>query len=150
MKHTPGPWKLQPLKGKYYGSVVQIGNGVVTVWGTERDDKSYTASQREIDKGWTPERGFDHVEVDGDYANARLIASAPELLAENEMLRDQVRQMMNVPEFARNHMKDQCIAELLVALKVLVNSVETTGNPEWRGSMMHKQCRAAIAKAEGE
>lgn len=40
--------------------------------------------------------------------------------------------------------------ELLEALKVIVNSVETTGNPEWRGSLMHKQCRAAIAKAEGE
>ena len=74
-KHTPGPWFVKPLKGKYYGTQVVIGNGVVEVWGTYGD--TYTASEREIAGGWTEGDGFDHVESDKDYANARLIAAAP-------------------------------------------------------------------------
>ena len=79
-KYTPGPWRLLPIGGgKYYGTKVEIGGALVTIWGTGK--RIYKASEREIACGWEPEDGMDHVEDETDYANARLIAAAPELLA---------------------------------------------------------------------
>lgn len=80
MTYTPGPWELLPLQGKYYGSTVRIGEGEVRVWqplGTK-----YAPSIREIENGWTPEYGFDHVETQESFATALLISKAPALLAQ--------------------------------------------------------------------
>lgn len=79
MSYTPGPWVIEPLKGKYYGTRVLLGGGVIEVWtgGTRPPEPS----KREIADGWTDDMGMDHVESAEDYANARLIAAAPELLA---------------------------------------------------------------------
>ena len=77
-KHTPGPWEIEPLQGKYYGTRILLDSGVIEVWtGGSRPQKP---SEREIADGWTPDVGMDHVESEEDYANACLISSAPELL----------------------------------------------------------------------
>ncbi len=39
--------------------------------------------------------------------------------------------------------------EMLEALEVVCNSIETTDNP-WKGSLMHGQIKNAIRKAKGE
>ena len=78
MSYTKGPWKLNPLEGKYYGSKVAIGDSFVSVWGSNVND--FSVSKREIEEGWEPEVGWDHVERQEDYANALLIAAAPDLL----------------------------------------------------------------------
>lgn len=78
--HTPGPWVLEPLHGKYYGSVVRIGQGAVRVWLPM--SMTYEASEREIANGWEPDHGFDHVETQESYATACLIAQAPGLFAQ--------------------------------------------------------------------
>jgi hypothetical protein len=77
MSYTKTPWKLTPLEGKYYGSKVVIGDSFVDVWGSNRKD--YSVSKREIEDGWEPDLGYDHVERQEDYANALLIAAAPDL-----------------------------------------------------------------------
>ena len=66
------PWFIKPLCGKYYGTIVTDGKRVVEVW------NGYTGkvSQREIDEGWTPDYGFDHVESDQDYKMALVICDA--------------------------------------------------------------------------
>ncbi len=78
-KHTPGPWNILPLEGKYYGAEIEIGENSVKVW-TPNYSASPFASVREIANGWEPEDGRDHVEDVQSYANACLIAAAPELL----------------------------------------------------------------------
>lgn len=79
-KHTPGPWIVAPLKGKYYGTVVRIGDDEVKVWTPDHFAKPF-ASVREIEQGWNAaEHGHDHVEDSQSYANACLIAAAPDLL----------------------------------------------------------------------
>lgn len=86
-KHTPGPWHIEPLNGKYYGTRVILGNGVIEVWTS--GSRPLEPSEREIADGWTPDFGFDHVESAEDYANACLISAAPELLdALREMIAD--------------------------------------------------------------
>ena len=129
MKHTPGPWLID---GR---TVYALQHGG---W---RKGKEVLVNRFSAHVQRVPDCPEGEAE-----ANARLIASAPDLLAENEMLRDYVRQMMNVPEFARNHMKDQCIAELLAALKMLVAHCEAGLDDESDLEF----ARAAIAKAEGE
>jgi hypothetical protein len=77
---TPGPWEVVPLEGKYYGTEVLTGrnSGTIKIW-TYGVRHPATGSVREIARGWEPEDGMDHVETAEDYANARLIATAPEL-----------------------------------------------------------------------
>ena len=76
--HTPGPWEIEPLQGKYYGTRILLDSGVIEVW--TDGSRPPKPSEREIADGWTPDVGMNHVESEEDYANARLIAAAPELL----------------------------------------------------------------------
>lgn len=71
-------FKVLPLKGKYYGTRIQVQEGVVEVWGTGNYSP---VSPREIATGWTPDYGYDHVESADDYRNACLLAAAPDLQA---------------------------------------------------------------------
>lgn len=79
-KHSEGPWRVLPLDGKYYGTQVEVGDGLITVW-TPNHYACPFASSREIALGWQPEDGHDHIEDVQSYANACLIAAAPDLLA---------------------------------------------------------------------
>jgi hypothetical protein len=80
MSHTPGPWHVEPLNGKYYGTRVVLGDHVLEVWTSDHFANPF-ASKREIELGWDPvEDGHDHIEDVRSYANACLIAAAPELL----------------------------------------------------------------------
>lgn len=81
--HTPGPWTIAPLESrKYYGTEVlgQNGKEVCRLW--TRDTFEPSARQAEI---YGPYPGDDdqycdtHYEIETDYANASLIALAPEL-----------------------------------------------------------------------
>lgn len=75
----PGPWNIRPLNGKYYGTKISVGENSITVWTPSYHAKPF-ASVREIENGWTPEDGQDHVEDVESYSNALLIAAAPDLL----------------------------------------------------------------------
>jgi len=79
-KHTPGPWTIRPLSGKYYGTEIRVGENLITVWTPNYRAEPF-ASVREIENGWGPEDGYDHVEDVESYGNALLIAAAPDLLA---------------------------------------------------------------------
>lgn len=79
-------WSVLPLKGKYYGTVVDLGRGKVTVWLPLGEH--YAASEREIAEGWEPDDGFDHVETQESYEAARLMASAPDMLEALQRLVD--------------------------------------------------------------
>lgn len=78
-KHTPGPWNIRPLSGKYYGTEIDVGENRITVWTPNHRAKPF-ASVREIENGWMPEDGQDHVEDVESYSNALLISAAPDLL----------------------------------------------------------------------
>lgn len=79
-KHTPGPWEIAPIACKYYGTEINLPDGNrITVWTPDRYADPF-ASVREVENGWEPEDGHDHVEDVRSYANARLIAAAPTLL----------------------------------------------------------------------
>jgi hypothetical protein len=65
------------LRGKYYETEVKVGDTIVCVHSPSSD---LEVSEREKAEGWEPEHGWDHVERQSAYANARLIAAAPELL----------------------------------------------------------------------
>lgn len=62
-------WIIQPLNGKYYGTLVSDGVKSLVIW------TGYTGkvSEREIAEGWTDDYGFDHVESDRDYKIACVI-----------------------------------------------------------------------------
>ena len=74
-----GPWRVLPLSGKYYGTQVDVGLGVITVWTPDHYADPF-ASKREIADGWTQDIGHDHVEDAASYSIASLIAAAPDLL----------------------------------------------------------------------
>ena len=65
-------WIIQPLSGKYYGTLVTDGVKSLVIW------TGYTGkvSEREIAEGWTDDYGFDHVESDRDYKIACVICDA--------------------------------------------------------------------------
>lgn len=96
MRHTPGPWRVLPLEGKHYGTIVELSTGgEITVWGTHDDlgpsrdpnDPAYP-SERELEhwpsvpgsEDWNEHFCDGHWESIADLANARLIAAAPDLL----------------------------------------------------------------------
>lgn len=115
-KPTPGPWKVLPLAYKYYGTRIDIGGTVVEVW----SNKSWQPSPREEQD---PEvRDSGHFENDVDYADARLIAAAPDLLA--------------------------ALNQLLTRYTELVNCGDC-GNWNPETELEVKDARAAIRKAQG-
>jgi len=111
-KATPGPWKIDPLEGKYYGTkiVASEGGGNLTLWAFgDIFHEGYTASEREKEKGWDPkEEGYDHVEMEQDYEDAHFIALArtavpalidlvERLTYERDQLLDRVLDLENAP-----------------------------------------------------
>ena len=87
---TPGPWTIEPLDRKYYGTEILDGNArtLFTIW---RDNES-GPSTREIERaGLDGDFEWSHMESADDYADATFTAHArediPYLLAENERLR---------------------------------------------------------------
>ena len=66
---------LVPLSGKYYTTevIVETDNGSVFI---EISSGNYKPSQREIDKGWEPDDGMDHVESEYSYEIAKKIVKA--------------------------------------------------------------------------
>ena len=86
---TPGPWTIEPLDRKYYGTEILDGNAelLFTIW---RENES-GPSVREIERsGLDGDFDWSHMELADDYADATFIAHArediPYLLAENEQL----------------------------------------------------------------
>ena len=67
---------IKPLKGKYYGTVVELNNGEsFDIWLSPNPD-NYKASEREIAQGWERCDGFDHVETDDTFKVAQICADA--------------------------------------------------------------------------
>ena len=97
--HTPGPWKVLPLRGKYYGTEIAIGRngGKIVVWTC--DEGETRPSFRELAEGWDEDYGFDHVETAECCANAHLIAAAPELY---EALAEAAAELELLATFSRN------------------------------------------------
>ena len=75
---------IKPLEGKYYGTIV-----VLTKPGSERSDDEHElviwcpdhyakpfASSREVQAGWGPSDGHDHVEDVQSFAIANIVAKA--------------------------------------------------------------------------
>jgi hypothetical protein len=53
---------ILPLKGKYYGTVVELKDGTqIEIWAPDHFANPF-GSEREIANGWKPEDGHDHVE----------------------------------------------------------------------------------------
>ena len=104
---TPGPWRVKPLKGKYYGTDVQIGtHGQISLWRTGGyDDPMERVPSQEECPGWTPdwrdEDGDPYCLADNHYQSQRdadtaaFIAAArdavPALVAEVKRLRGLVK-----------------------------------------------------------
>jgi hypothetical protein len=83
-KHTPGPWKLDRDE-LHYGSLSTVVAG--------KKSKRFPGYQMFVDVGGL-------ADVNEQEANARLIASAPELL---EALKDLLRDIDTIDEFAINN-----------------------------------------------
>ncbi len=138
-KHTG--WRVIPLNGKYYGTEVGIGDrGIVNVWLPL--GSNYTASVREVARGWDLSDGFDHTETQESYETACLIAAAPELLQELKRLRElvsllTVRQIINAGDkyIEWAGINQWCMSEGLADGDELYS--------DWRAD-------AVIAKAEGQ
>lgn len=90
-KHSPLPWYIESLYGKYYGTEILDANHdyVCTIWNHNRDDpEGNRPSVREIAKHgpFDSEKDFDnfwkeycydtHYESVSDLANAELIIAA--------------------------------------------------------------------------
>lgn len=73
---------LEPLRGKHYHTEILVE--VYDEWGMPNDIwiniSGYypSPSQREIDKGWEPDDGMDHVETQAEYGLALIIKEALE------------------------------------------------------------------------
>lgn len=69
-------WTIEPIKGKYYGTVVRNieTNELIVVWFPF--GKTLVVSSRELDDGWTEDYGFDHVESERSYKAATIICKA--------------------------------------------------------------------------
>lgn len=69
-------WAVLPLEGKYYGTICEdldTGDRIV-VWLELHGN--YTASKREIEAGWEPDHGYNHVELQASYDAAMCIVRA--------------------------------------------------------------------------
>lgn len=74
--------KILSLEGKYYGTKVEFttpenpnDTHEIVVWCPDHFAQPF-ASEREIQDGWTPEDGHDHVESVQDYKIAQIICEA--------------------------------------------------------------------------
>lgn len=74
--------KILPLSSKYYGTVIELSTPnqsndahEIVVWCPNHFAQPF-ASEREIQNGWTPEDGHDHVESVQDYKIAQIICEA--------------------------------------------------------------------------
>lgn len=97
--HTPGPWKVEPLAGKYYGTEVTDADccRVCSLWNhherelapgeprvsvrEEKKNREPSMSDAEWEEFLNDYLCDSHHERQSDYANARLIAAAPDMLA---------------------------------------------------------------------
>ena len=89
---TPSGWSLEDLGGKYYGTIVKLGNNRITVWGGRKCQPSVRELENEDPSQYG---GYDemlreimcdgHYEDVGDYSDALLIVAlrnlGPELIA---------------------------------------------------------------------
>ena len=71
---------LIPLEGKYYSTelLVEDENWEGSVYITVAGHPTWTPSPREIENGWEPDYGMDHVEDHGTYNVALIIKEALE------------------------------------------------------------------------
>jgi hypothetical protein len=82
---------IEPLSGKHYGTEVFVK--VFDQFGFSNDisisiSGYYPApSQREIDNGWEPDEGMDHVETEAEHVIALIIKEALEKWIKNERYR---------------------------------------------------------------
>ena len=67
------------------------------------------------------------------------------LFAKIDKLEDQIRQMLNVPEYARNHLKDKCIAELDAQLDAL--KLYTMHDEDCSKTMIKRRCSCGLDAA---
>ncbi len=76
---TPGPWEIEPLDGKFYGTSIEpVG---VDIWCSQKQ-RLGKPSERELER-WRPgefEICDSHYEDIAEYANARLIAASRKML----------------------------------------------------------------------
>jgi len=119
-KHTPGPWKIRHFAG-------DLGK-----------DEPQIATLPDSDGFGRPIATVNYLGADERQANAALIASAPDLLAERDRLR-------------------QVNAELVAALEDAAFLLAKIGKfpgdlPQFMGSIIRsvQDARAALAKAKGE
>lgn len=127
-QHTPGPWK-----------VTKAHSGSMAIGASTLDDQGLICVLAQ----WRKEHE----------ANARLIASAPELKAENERLKKRIQDLefMNEKQYSLNldYLKS-VNAELLEALRFIVNCQPVAGEDAVLNYEGYNKACAAIAKAEGK
>jgi len=135
-KWTPGPWEVGPLDGKYYGTIVYLGDRTgVRVWD---HGMSFEPSVRQLAEygitDWraaTREERYDvtcdtHYETAQDLADAHLVAAAPTLAEALEAAVD----VMDAALVWHTHVLSEAIkVDFAAALS---------------------EARAALAKARGE
>ena len=69
-------WKLEPLQGKYYGTriVNDWTDDDIVIWLAFQEDCK--VSDRELERGWDAQHGYDHVESQRSYEAAMIICEA--------------------------------------------------------------------------
>ena len=66
---------LEPLGGKYYGTRILVGDGLIEVWGCGKNQKP-SARERKLWEPEEPEICDSHYETQGDYEIALAIIAA--------------------------------------------------------------------------
>lgn len=70
--------KILPLTGKYYGTMIELESSeehIINVWCPDHFAKPF-ASTREIERGWDPKDGHDHIEDVQSFRLAQIICKA--------------------------------------------------------------------------
>lgn len=67
---------LQPLESKHYSTEIDLSFDGFESCGVQVFGRSRKPSARELDSGWDPEWGMDHVETEVVYEVARVIEQA--------------------------------------------------------------------------